>query len=171
MVTLEVKGVAQVVRNLRRYSKNLGRAVERGFVRAAKDIMRESKRYVPVQTGLLAASARIRKMGKGMRTHIIVGYFGVYYAAYVHEIANPPHAHGQEFNIKHLDEIARAGRWSSSLKTRRTTFKPRGFAGTAQGGMFPRKPEEQWKFLERPVRTSLPMIRRVLKEEAMRTKV
>lgn len=167
-VFMEVKGIGDVVKKLRWWKSSFGRHLERGLVRAGAMLLRESKEYVPVQLGDLKASQEIRKEGAGLRTVVTIGYFGVEYAAYVHEIPNPPHAHGQEFNIKHADEIARAGRWSSSLKTHRTTFKPYGKMGTAAGGMFPRGPKQQYKYLERPLREKRAEVLRIIREEGMK---
>jgi hypothetical protein len=137
MEVLKVKGIDKLVRGMARYKRNVGKGVERGLVKAGEMLMRESLKIVPVQTGNLKASYEVRKKGKGLKTVVIIGYFGVSYAAYVHEIPNPPVAHGEDFNVKHAAEIeAAAGTWR----------------GTAEGGMFHRKPEEQYKYLERPVR-------------------
>jgi hypothetical protein len=128
--------------------------------------MRESQKIVPVQLGNLKASAFVAKDGKGVRAVVTVGYktgpegeYGKHivkpekeapYAYYVHEIPNPPHAHGKEFNIKHADEIdAAKGTW----------------LGTAEGGMFRRKPEEQYKYLERPVREKAKEVLKIVRQE------
>jgi hypothetical protein len=103
----------------------------------------------------LKASWGIRKEGSGLKTNVTIGYFGVAYAAYVHEIPNPPHAHGREFNIKHAAEIEAA---------KGTPL------GTAQGGMFYRKPEEQWKFLEQPVREHRQEVLKIVRQEIMKIK-
>lgn len=165
MEPIRIKGLDRVIRNLSGLGRRLGPAVERGLLKSANMIMRESLKIVPVQTGFLKSSWDIRKHGSGLRAKVLAGYFGVYYAPYVHEIPNPPHAHGQEFNIKHAEELARAGLWKSSLKTHRTTWKPYGFAGTAAGGMFPRKPKEQYKFLERPARERTSDVLRIVRQE------
>jgi len=173
MVVLEVKGVSQVLSGLRVAKNKLGHHADIGMKKAATMLMRESLKIVPVQTGALKASWDIRKSGTGVNAVYTLGYFGVLYGAYVHEIPNiPPHGptHGQEFNIKHLEEIIAAGRWSSDLKTHRTTFEPYGFAGTAQGGMFPRKPEEQYKYLEKPVRENQKEVLNIIRTELMKAK-
>lgn len=155
MKPLEVTGVNKLVSNLLKVKRNIGRGVERGFVKSALFLMRESLKIVPVQIGNLRGSWDVRKHGSGLRVDVEFGYFGVAYAAYVHEIPNPPHAHGQEFNIKHAAEIAAA------------KGTPR---GTAAGGMFNRKPEEQWKFLERPIREHTTDILDIIKNEVWKMK-
>ena len=111
-------------------------------------------KIVPVQTGNLKGSWDIRKKGSGFKTVVTVGYFGVSYAAYVHEIPNPPHAHGADFNIKHAAEI------EASKGTE---------LGTAAGGMFYRKPEEQYKFLERPLREYNKEILKIVRREVKKS--
>lgn len=155
MKPLEVKGVTKLVSNLLKVKRNIGRGVERGFVKSASFLMRESLKIVPVQLGNLRGSWDVRKHGSGLRVVVDFGYFGTAYGAFVHEIPNPPHAHGREFNIKHAAEIAAA------------KGTPR---GTAAGGMFNRKPEEQWKFLERPIREHTTDILNIIKNEVIKVK-
>jgi len=149
-VVLEVKGINRLVRNLAKTRKNIGKKATRGLVKAGEFLMRESVKIVPVQIGNLKGSWLVRKVTS---KHIEIGYEGVEYAAYVHEIPNPPYAHGQEFNIKHAAEIQAA------------TGTPR---GTAEGGMFTRKPEEQWKFLERPIRDNKDKVLRIIRNEIIK---
>lgn len=95
-----VRGVEQVVGNLRRMDDKL----KVGFVRGAKlaglALQRESQRLVPVEFGVLRASAFTRHEGTGWDTQVNVGYTAAY-ALYVHEAAmklkglprrpSPPH--------------------------------------------------------------------------------
>jgi hypothetical protein len=155
MEVLEVKGIDKVVRGFARYKRNVGKGVENGLLAGGLKLMHESLKIVPVQIGNLKASWFVSQKGKGLRAVITIGYATgedtaaaagtpivspkayAPYAVYVHEIANPPVAHGEDFNVKHAAEIeAAAGTWR----------------GTAEGGMFYRKAEEQYKYLERPVR-------------------
>lgn len=139
MKPIEVTGVDKVVRNLAKYRRNVGQSLPAAFILAAEFVMSESLPIVPFQVGDLKGSWDIRVHGSGMNVDVEFGYFGVEYAAYVHEIPHSVHAHGKDFNVKHAAEIAAArGTWR----------------GTAQGGMFLRKPEEQWKFLEAPIRNN-----------------
>lgn len=171
MKPIEIKGVDKVIRNLRRtLPRKIGRGTENGFMVAAHMIMRESLKIVPVQTGNLKASWNIKKHGSGIRTIVEFGYFlgtegGKTYAPYVHEIPSPSFAgkttakrrvtHGAEFNIKHAAEIERAkGTWR----------------GSREGGMFYRKPEEQWKFLEKPIRDNQKKILSIIAREIRKVK-
>ena len=149
-VVLEVKGIGKMVKNLARTRKNIGKKTTRGLVKAGEFLMRESSKIVPVQTGNLKAAWLVRKK---TAKHIEIGYEGVEYGAMVHEIPNPPHAHGIEFNIKHAAEI------------RAAAGTP---AGTAQGGMFNRKPDEQYKFLEKPIRENKDKILKIIRNEIIK---
>ena len=154
-VVMEVKGIGALVKNLQKTQKNIGKKVTNGLLLAGHHLMRESLKIVPVQTGHMKASYIVRKKSP---THIEIGYeSGKYsYFAWVHEIKNPPHAHGKEFNIKHAAEIAAAA------------GTPR---GTAQGGMFNRKPEEQWKFLEKPLKDNHLTVLKTISNEVRKTRI
>ena len=143
-----ITGVNQMLKNLATAKMKFGFNLERGLVNAGKFLQRESQKIVPVQTGNLKNSAFTRKIGSGVYVDVIVGYTASY-AAYVHEDLTK--AHGKDFNIKHADEIARAGEMKTT-KSGRQVFKPKLKMGTAAGGMFPRGENQQAKFLEKPAR-------------------
>ena len=147
MKVFQIKGVSQMINKLKGSSNTLQDKASAGLRLAGLFLQRESQKIVPVQTGNLKNTAFTRKTGQRLMTDVTVGYTAKY-ATYVHEDLDK--AHGRDFNIKHADEIANAGKWSSSLKTKKTTFKPRLKQGTAAGGMFPRGENQQAKFLETP---------------------
>jgi hypothetical protein len=159
MKPIEVIGVSKVVSNLLKVKKNIGRGVERGFVKSAQFIRRESRFIVPRQIGTLHDKWDIRKHGSGLKVDVEFGYFGTEYGAFVHEVPgidlSSPVTHGQLFNIKHAAEIAAA---------KGTPL------GTAAGGMFRRRPQEQWKFLEKPIREHTTDILNIIKSEVMKLK-
>lgn len=123
---LYVEGLDQILRNVRKANIKIGQAAERGLLEGGKFLREESEKIVPVQTGELKDSCYgPTNVGeKGLKADVVVGY-DADYAVYVHE--NPSAAHGEEFNVKYAAEIA-AGRMTA------------------------RKSEEQWKFLETPMR-------------------
>jgi hypothetical protein len=165
MKIVKVTGINTVIRNLTKSKAKIASGVGRGLKKGGKFLQKKSTEIVPVQIGNLKASCFCRNVGgRGFDTDIVVGYTAKY-AVYVHEDLSK--AHGKEFNIKHADEIARAGRWSSSLKTGKTTFKPKkGLQkGTAQGGMFPRGENQQAKFLEQPARQYRRKIIKMIQKE------
>ena len=147
-LNLYFKGVDTVLKNLNRTSHKVGMAVEKGLIAGGTYLRTKSMEIVPFQIGKLHASAYAPRNvgGRGFKADIVIGYTAEY-AVWVHEIPNPPHAHGKEFNMKHAAEIAAA----------KGTPK-----GTAEGGMKARKPEEQWKFLEQPMRTERANILKII---------
>ena len=158
-VVMEVKGIGTLVKNLQKTQKNIGKKVTDGLLLAGHHLMRESAKIVPVQIGHMKASYFIRKKSP---THVEIGYeSGKYsYFAWVHEIPgeniSSPVTHGKLFNIKHAAEIAAA----------KGTY-----AGTAAGGMFNRKPNEQWKFLEKPIRDNHLTVLKTIRDEVTKTKI
>ena len=154
-VVLEVKGIDKLVKNLAKTRKNIGKKTTQGLVKAGDFIMRESLKIVPVQIGHMKGSWFVRKVNP---KHIEVGYESkdYNYFALVHEMPNiPPHgpAHGQEFNVKHAAEIrAAAGTWR----------------GTAEGGMFKRGYNQQYKFLEKPIRDNHDKILKIIRNEIIK---
>jgi len=155
MKVMTVKGLDKVASRFSKYRYRVGKGVRNGLVAAGNMLLRESQKIVPYQTGKLHAAGKVKQEGSGLKTVVRVGYFGVAYAVYVHEIPNPPHAHGREFNIKHAAEIEAAK--GTEL-------------GTAAGGMFYRKAEEQYKYLERPLRENYKQILKILAKEIRKQK-
>ena len=149
MKVFQIKGVSQMLSKLKGSTNTMQDKASAGLRLAGLFLQRESQKIVPVQTGHLKNTAFTRKTGQRLMTDVTVGYTAKY-ATYVHEDLDK--AHGQAFNVKHADEIANAGKWSSSLKTKKTTFKPKKDLkkGTAASGMFPRGENQQAKFLETP---------------------
>lgn len=145
-----LEGMKSIVANLNHASKKVQNAVEIGLRQGAEYLKDESLKLVPTQMGDLRDSVQVKNVGgKGFETDMSVSYGNakVDYAVWVHEIPNPPHAHGEAFNIKHAEDFEKyAG-----------TYK-----GSKAGGMFPRRPEEQFKFLERPMREGRDAIFRIL---------
>lgn len=168
MKLVELKGMNTVIRNLMKSKKTIAVGVARGLKQGGLHLQRKSQEIVPVQLGNLKASGFCRNVGgTGFDTDIVVGYGSeaCNYAVYVHEDLNK--AHGQAFNIKHADKIARAGTYKTSLKTRKTTrWKPKLEMGTAQGGFFPRGENQQAKFLERPAREERRNIIKIIQRQA-----
>ncbi|MFA7218026.1 MAG: hypothetical protein WC057_05445 [Dehalococcoidales bacterium] len=136
---LYLEGIDTLLKNKDRANVKIGRAVEKGLLAGGVHLRKKSLEIVPVQIGNLHGSAYPPRNvgGRGLRADVVVGYTAEY-APWVHEIPSPRVTHGKEFNIKHAAEIAAA------------VGTP---LGTAKGGMFLRKPEEQWKFLEKPMKT------------------
>jgi|SRR6185503_6729373 len=79
-----ITGIETVLANLRRRNNALAAGVARGVRIAGLTLQRESQRLVPVDYGVLKASAYTRVTGRGYNTQANVGYTAAY-AIYVHE--------------------------------------------------------------------------------------
>jgi len=145
-----VTGVDNILRNISKADRMLGKRFAVGAKKAGLFLERESQEIVPVQFGDLKGTAFTRNVGgSGFRCDIIIGYSGeTGYAIYVHE--NLEAAHGKEFNIKHAEEIASA----STSAQKRVWFE--------------RGENQQAKFLEKPARTKRRKIIRIIKNEMRR---
>ncbi len=123
---LYVEGLDQILRNVRKANDKIGLMAERGLLEGGKFLREESEKIVPVRTGKLKSSCYGPKnIGeKGLKADVVIGY-AAEYAVCVHE--NPSAAHGKEFNVKYAASIG-------------------------AGKEMVRKEEEQWKFLETPMR-------------------
>jgi hypothetical protein len=123
------------------------KGIERGLKKAGLYLQRMSMLIVPVQFGILRASAFTRHTGRGFQTEVRVGYTAAY-AVFVHE--NPRAAHGKEFNEKHADKIAAA-------------------RGPARKVWFNRGPNQQYKYLEKPLREGRNKMAQIVIDEARLT--
>ncbi len=97
----ELNSVTNVVRNIARQQERIAAGMERGLKKAGLTLQRASMLLVPVEFGVLKASAFTRAVGTGYKTVVKVGYTARY-AIYVHELVdmklkreprvpNPPH--------------------------------------------------------------------------------
>jgi len=80
-----ITGVKEVLAKMQAKSEALARGCERGLKKAGLMLQRESQRLVPVDYGVLKASAFTRSAGEGLKTEVTVGYTARY-AIYVHEL-------------------------------------------------------------------------------------
>lgn len=157
---LQIKGIDLVMRNLRLVGKYTKVSIARGMKEGGKHLLRESMKIVPMWTGALRASGRVDNIGgEGSDVDIVVHYGGGSkgsgaYSVYVHEIKDPPVAHGASFNRKHAAMIALL---SGGKKKKHSYY-------------YNRKPEEQFKFLEKPAREERDAIIRIIRQHAKLTK-
>ncbi len=80
-----VIGVIQILENFNKANKGLAIGVNRGLRIAGLLLQAESQQVVPVDFGVLKASAFTRAKGAGLDTQVAVGYTAAY-ALYVHEL-------------------------------------------------------------------------------------
>lgn len=126
--SVTVTGLNVVLKNLKAVKPKLGLKVGTNLKRAGLFLQRASQKLVPVDKGVLRASAFTRNVGgTGWKTDIVVGYTAAY-AVFVHE--NLIAAHGRAFNVKHAAQIA---------DKRNKSFRSRG-------------ENQKAKFLETPMR-------------------
>lgn len=94
-----VTGAKEIIENLRRRNERIAQGFSQGLRRAGLRLQRESQRLVPVNFGVLKASAYTRATGSGLKTEVHVGYTAAY-AIYVHEnvemkLKGEPRPHGR----------------------------------------------------------------------------
>ncbi len=83
-IVTALNGVSQVVANMRAKQEAIGKKVEAGLKKAGLRLQAASQNLVPVNFGVLKASAFTRATGSGWNTKVTVGYTANY-ALYVHE--------------------------------------------------------------------------------------
>ncbi len=134
----QIKGVQEVIRKLKENHEKIGKGIERGLLKAALRLQRESAKLVPVDTGNLKTSIFTRKVkGEGYTTVMRVGYTANY-ALYVHELV--------EMKLQGQLRPAREGKYRGHY------WDPQGRA--------------QAKFLEEPARRLAPELRKDITSEA-----
>lgn len=79
-----IKGQDVVTANMKKKLDKIGDSLRPALLRAGLRLQRESQKMVPVNFGVLKASAYTRAEGKGMDTRVSVGYTASY-ALFVHE--------------------------------------------------------------------------------------
>ncbi len=144
-----LQGVKQFQRKLWKSKMTTSKGLRRGLLKAGLALQRESMKIVPIQTGNLRNSAFTRSGGSGFRTVVSVGYTAKY-ALFVHEILD--NAHGQEFNKKHANKIAKA-------------------KGPARKVWFNRGINQQAKFLEKPLREQRDRLRHIVMIEVVKEEI
>lgn len=104
-VNVSLIGVNTVVQNLRTVKKDKVKALSRGLKKAARFLLAESQKIVPVDTGALRRSGFVRMRWEGTRrSEVVVGYV-MDYAIWVHERLDLRHAPGK--SAKFLEIPAR----------------------------------------------------------------
>ncbi len=100
---MKLDGISGLRAALDAAARKTADGVERGVVKAALVLQRESQLRVPVDTGALRNSAFTRKEGSGVNTAAVVGYTQAY-AVVVHEDLEAHHPVGE---AKYLERPAR----------------------------------------------------------------
>lgn len=79
-----IRGQGEILMNLKRYKNLTPEGVSKGLIAAGMFLQAESQRQVPVEYGILRASAYTRPIKTRGSTTVVVGY-GAKYALFVHE--------------------------------------------------------------------------------------
>lgn len=101
----KMSGVAEMMAKLRAFAKKFPDDVEKALYREAQIEMTESKRRVPVDTGVLRASGHVQDpVRKGQNISVTLAYGGAAetYAIIVHEDLEAHHRVGQ---AKYLESV------------------------------------------------------------------
>lgn len=120
----KVVGLQDLADRLKKFKYANAQGFEEGIQKSAYFLLRKALELVPIDTGYLASTGHVHVTGSGFKTRASVR-FSAEYSIWVHERLDL--AHGRAFNIKHFLEIQMG----------KTHF---------------RRPQEQAKFLETPLR-------------------
>lgn len=147
---VSITGIKSVVRNLRKADNKLGQGFVRGAKLAGLMLQRESQDRVPIDYGILRASAYTRAEGSLFKTVVRVGYTANY-ALYIHELVD---------NSKGLF-IPRREHNANSRTHNGRTFRRAGKPGN-RGYYWDPYPRSGPKFLENPAKEMAPEMRKVI---------
>jgi hypothetical protein len=120
----KVKGLKELVESLKKRKYAHSKGFEEGIIKSAYFVLRKALEIVPTESGYLASTGNVVWTGSGFRTNAKV-VFTAEYSIWVHERLDL--AHGAEYNRKYAEEIA-------------------------MGLKMMKRPQEQAKFIETPMR-------------------
>lgn len=148
-----VEGLQAVLNRIRLERTRRTRGLERGLAAAGLHLGSLADKEVPVDLGELKASRYVTPPDRsGGQVTVEVGYTAKY-AIFVHEIRFRKSfvlvTHGEEYNIRHAEDIA--ARRTYSYRGVRRRYHKRG-------------PAQAWKFLERPYRENLSELKEIVRE-------
>ena len=104
---MSVQGLKELKANIKAHKAATAKGIRKGLYKAGLFLQRESMKIVPIDTGVLRASAATRAEGKGFDTAVIVSY-GTDYGVYVHEDLEASHKPGKR--AKFLEQPLRDNR-------------------------------------------------------------
>jgi hypothetical protein len=136
-MSTSVKGLPSLIRKLQAIEQKMGRGCADGLKRAGDYLLTKSQEICPVDDDVLRQSGFCESQGSGFDTVVVVGYTDEV-APEVHEDLEA--LHGENYNAHYSKQI-REGR----MYMHRGRLKP----------YHNRRPQEQAKFLEQPVRTEI----------------
>lgn len=90
----KLQGVGNVLKEFKHFEDRTAKKAEIGLYKAALFILRKSQKIVPVDTGALKNSGRVKLKGRGFTANAVIEYL-VAYAIYVHENLEARHKQGK----------------------------------------------------------------------------
>ena len=171
---LKIKGIQLALDNLYDKSEEIIANARKAMKQGGQLIQRVSQKLVPVQYGVLKASAFTRDISIEGKIIIQVGYTAAY-ALYVHE--NLDALHGAAFNTVYADRIIQAQKALKQLRSQKAKITRMKKKGVSEKDLVPwqaslreahirkeakmwfnRGPDQQAKFLEKACREQGPKI-------------
>lgn len=160
-VSILTYGLDGIRKRAEREKFNIERGLDAGLRKAGLLLQRASQQLVPIDLGILRASAYTRRLGvgTGANTVIAVGYTASY-AGMVHEEVDL--AHGTEYNSKYAAEIA-----SGAKYYRRAESPPNGKKSWPGGWVkyHARGQHQDAKFLSTAAIWNMQLMARVIQQE------
>lgn len=102
-----VEGIKELKSAVARHQGRTGKGLRKGLYKAGLFLQRESQKIVPIDKGILRASAFTRMEGQGFNVSAVVGYTANY-ALFVHEDLEARHKPGKQ--AKYLEQPLREKR-------------------------------------------------------------
>lgn len=132
------KNASDVAKGFRRRRQRTLESFKRGLIKAAIALFRDTQEIVPVETGALKRSGKVEVTNQSDNKSEVEISYSMPYALIVHEDLSK--AHGKAYNEKYAADIA-AGR------------------------KFARGPNQQAKFVEKPLRENRRHYQNIIKRE------
>jgi hypothetical protein len=142
---VKIEGLQSLTKKLKEHERKLANGIQKGLKKAGDYLLQQSLEVVPTDDMDLYNSGFSRTVGKGFEAEQHVGY-GQEYATDVHEDLEV--RHGESYNSHHAAQIAAGSKYF--YKGRYKTYHPR-------------RPKEQVKFLEQPLRENLDVIEGIIR--------
>ncbi len=102
---VKITGMKNILRNLDKANKDIGKRVARGLKKGALFLERQATKIVPVDKNILRPGVETKNVGgEGFKTDMVVAYKAEY-AVYVHEDMQAKHKSGKK--AKFLEGPAR----------------------------------------------------------------
>lgn len=122
-------GLSALAKQYGRAGMGTQTALRQAVFMEANEVLNESKKLVPVDTGALKNSGRVeqpRVDGRGVSVEVTYGGAAAPYALYVHEDPDASHAAGKTYKFLEIPAKKRAPIFTRNVKRRFITYIRRG---------------------------------------------